>query len=146
MYLCVAFMLLSETLCFCVVHLPFFTSIHLVICPNVSPTFNLTTSFCPILQIHPEMFPGIFLRMQEKNGMEFDQLQIWLHFGHSPTIFLNLMLLWLYWEHIRSMAWNFCMLMYPDHLQNWSGGEYRHNSDALHWLLSSYISDICIGH
>ena len=60
-----------------------------------------------------------------------DHFQNWSDYGHGLVIFLILVLFWLsetgqIWgfqafsgKPTDEMAWNFCMLMYPDHFQNW---------------------------
>ena len=81
-------------------------------------------------------FPGIFLRIQGRNGHKFgmlmypDHFQKWLYLSYGLLIFLILVAFWLLGEtgHISGFfvknVWEewpviFCMLMCPDHLQNW---------------------------
>ena len=97
------------------------------------------TSFGSILTLwnRPNLsFPGIFLRIQRRNGLKFgmlmysDYLQNWIDFGHGLLIFLILA----FWRHFDSVkpvrfgvstivfrtlgrnGLKFDMLMYPDHL------------------------------
>ena len=62
--------------------------------------------------------------------MYLDHLQNWLVYSHSLVIFLILALFWqwngsnlgfpdIFWRTHWVNGLKFCMLMYPDHLQNW---------------------------
>ena len=100
---------------------------------------SVRPSVCPSvrLSVRQERFPGIFRRMHGGISLKFymlmylDHLQNWLVYGHGLLVFLILALFWLsetgqIWgfrafpgERMEGMAWNFCTLMYLDHLQNW---------------------------
>ena len=88
------------------------------------------------------VFQAFLRRMHGGNGLKCcllmysDHLQNWLDYGHGLLIFLLLAPFWLseigqilgfsetgqiwgFWAFTRGNGLKFCMLMYPDHLQNW---------------------------
>ena len=102
-------------------------------------------------------FPGLSQRTREGNGLQFcvpmypDNLQNWLDYDYGLFIFLLLPPLWLhgtgqmwdFWE-ILFHSWRthgrkslkFCMLMYPDHLQNCL--DFSHGL-LIYLLLAQYL-------
>ena len=62
--------------------------------------------------------------------MDHDHLLNWLNYGHgtlipflTPLSFSETVQIWGFWAfpgtRMKGMAWDFCMLAYPDYLQNW---------------------------
>ena len=88
-------------------------------------------------------FLGISQRTHEGNGLKFCivlnpvHLWSWLDYGYGLVIFIILVLFWFsemgqIWgfraftgETIEEMAWNGCMLVYPDYINNWL--DYDHS-------------------
>ena len=121
--------IVPEALCFWVAC----PSVHPSICLSVLLSISLTVQYTitrmteqptAFLSVCPKRFPGLFLRILRRNGLQFDvliyadHLQNWLDFSYGLLIFLLLAPLWLgetaqiwgfhalSWEHKEVMALN----------------------------------------
>ena len=100
-------------------------SVLLSICLTVQPTITrMTNQPTAFLSVRLKRFPGLYLRILGKNGLQFDvliyadRLNNWLDCSYGLLIFLLLAPLWLSetaqiwgfhalsWEHMDRMAWN----------------------------------------